>query len=84
MMDGGMMGMMGLWMLLVVLVFIALVVGGVYLLVRAIRGDGAEGHGDARGRTASRSDALAILEERYARGEIDAEDFEERRRTLRA
>lgn len=83
MMDGGSIGgMMLIFMLLVVLVFLALIVGGVYLLVRAIRGDGERSRHDDLGRVPPRSNALAILEERYARGEIDREEFEERRRTL--
>jgi len=39
------------------------------------------GHRCRRRRGAS--DALAILEERFARGEIDAQEFEERRKALR-
>jgi len=37
------------------------------------------GHGHSRD-----SDALDILNERYARGEINAVEYEERRRVLRA
>lgn len=82
MMDGGGMMGMGIWMLFVALVFIALIAGGVYLLVRAIRGGGGRAGSDHMGRVAPRSNALSILEERYARGEIDREEFDERRRTL--
>jgi len=32
--------------------------------------------------TATNDSALAVLRERFARGEIDAEEFEQRRRTL--
>lgn len=74
-------GMMWLGMLVVVLLSLALVVGGVYLLARAVRGDGHRTP-DERPPSAPTSQARAILEERYARGEIDREEFDERRRTL--
>jgi putative membrane protein len=38
--------------------------------------------GGGPGKTASRKTSLEILEERFARGEIDREDFEERKRLL--
>lgn len=81
-MFDGWWGAMGLMMLLVMLVFLTLIVGGVYLLVRALRGEAHRSVYEGPDRTASRSNALSILEERYARGEIDREEFEERRRTL--
>jgi putative membrane protein len=56
------------------LVVLALVVGGTVLLVRAV--------GDRGERGPTGSTALGLLEERYARGEIDREEFEERRRVL--
>lgn len=58
-----------LWMLLVL-------VGVVLLVVWGVRQIGGAGVGPGRSR------ALEILEERYARGEIDREDFETRRRDL--
>lgn len=85
MMHGGQTMPMGEWMSWMMWVFmmvawivvVAAVVGGILLVVRAVRGDG--GDSDA-GR--SRSPALDILEERYARGEIDSDEFNERRRAL--
>jgi putative membrane protein len=68
---------MGWGMLVPSLVLLGLVVLGVVLLVRAL----APGKGSER-QTATRPEALRILEERYARGEIDEREFEERRRTL--
>ncbi len=60
---------------LMIIAFVATVVVGVVLLVRRF-GPSAAPHGPAA-RT-----SLDILEERFARGEIDAEEFEARRRVL--
>jgi putative membrane protein len=54
-----------------------LVVVIVLLVVWITRGSGPPSTGGGR------DDALRILEERFARGEIDREEFEARRRTLR-
>ena len=70
--DGG----WGFGMMLVMLVFLALIVVGIVFVVRSFS-DG--------GRTLPRSGgnrALDILDERFARGELDREEYEERRRTL--
>jgi len=58
------------------LLFIAAVV---VLVVLAVRWLGGTGGATPR---ASQSRALEILKERFARGEIDKEEFEERRRAL--
>jgi putative membrane protein len=71
--DGG---WWGVGMVLVALLFLALVVVGVVLAARPSSRDGHE----TRGSDDSR--ALDILEERYARGEIDQSEYEERRRAL--
>lgn len=70
----------GGWMFfgpLMMIVFIALIVFFVILLVRWL-GDHRNG-----GRTTSEARALEILKERFARGEIDKEEYEERCRILR-
>lgn len=53
------------------LVFVAAIIVGVVYLIR--RSTGAAG---------TRTSALSILEERYARGEIDRDEFLERRAIL--
>ncbi len=58
------------------IVFIALIVGVVVLVVRWL----GVGGGPAQG--SKPKAALEILEERFARGEIDKDEFEERRRAL--
>ena len=68
MMFGGLM-MLAFWVLIIVLVV---------LLVRWLIGPQA----GERGARAEASSALRILEERFARGEIDREEFEERKRLL--
>lgn len=57
------------------ILFIAAIAIAVVLVVRAL-GGGRSARGDARS-------ALDILDERFARGEIDREDYEERKRVLR-
>jgi putative membrane protein len=69
-------GWWGFGMVFVSLLFLALIVVGVVLVVRSLP----EG-----GRTARRPQgnrALEILDERFARGEIDREEYAERRRIL--
>lgn len=59
---------------LMMILFLALPVAAVVLLIRWL--------GGSRGSASPGQTPLDILRERYARGEIDKEEFEERRRTL--
>lgn len=70
----------GGWMFLgplMMIVFIVAIVAAVVLIFRWLGG----GHGAAPPTTPGRT-PLDILKERFARGEIDKEEFEERRRVL--
>jgi putative membrane protein len=67
-------GSMTWMMLLPALFFVALVVGGIALVRRLWSPDNV---------TPGDGSALRILEERYARGEIDRDEFNERREHLR-
>jgi putative membrane protein len=62
------------WVLMIL--FWAIVIAAVIVLVKWLFAD--SGHGDRRG---SKS-ALDILKERYARGEIGREEFEQKKREL--
>ncbi len=65
---------------LMMLVFVAVVI---VLLVLAVRWLGGAGHGAvAPPHPHPEKTPLDILEERFARGEIDKDEFEERRRIL--
>jgi putative membrane protein len=71
----------GPWMFigpLMMIVFLAAIVAVIVLVVRWLGGPGhGTGQHPASGRT-----PLDILKERFARGEIDKEEYEERRRLL--
>jgi putative membrane protein len=64
----------GLVMMLMMLVFWGLVIAGLVVGLRWLIGQ----------RPAHRDEALEILRQRYARGEIDRQEFEARRRDLGA
>lgn len=68
--------MMGWAWLILWLVFLAVLIVGVVFLIRSLDDGGRAGSGG------SASSALQILEERFARGEIDRDEFEERRKIL--
>jgi len=70
-------GAWGLGMLLLMLAFWGLVIAGIVLLIRWLVGVGG---GPGAGRGPDR--ALEILRERYARGEINKDEFEAKRRDL--
>ena len=72
--EYGWMPMMGFGMLFMVLFWVVLIVG-VVLIVRWFLGPS----GFTRGES-----ALEILKKRYARGEIDQQEFEEKKRDLLA
>jgi putative membrane protein len=63
---------------LMMIAFVAAIVVVVVLVMRALGG----GHGGPGRTTPTGKTPLDILEERFARGEIDAQEFEERRRVL--
>lgn len=71
--DGG---AWGLLMVLAALVFLSLLIAGVVLVARSFSESGRGQDGPSGNR------ALQILDERFARGEIDQADYEERRRVL--
>lgn len=64
-----------LWLLVWLLILVAVVVGGVYLALHLLRD---------QDRGAGIDNALTVLRQRYARGEIDEEEFEERASRLTA
>jgi putative membrane protein len=71
---GGMAGMGGLFGIVMMLIMIALIAAVVALIWRAIN--------PGRDRSLAADSALAILRERYAKGEIDKTEYDERRRAL--
>lgn len=75
-------GWLGAILGLIILLLIIAVLGAVLAyLVRALRRPSPSAT-PAVGGHGSTTQALQILDERYARGEIDQEDYEQRRRVL--
>ena len=75
MMGGG----WGIFMFIFMLIFLALIIGAVVLLVRYLSPHSAHSQTKA---SSSSEDALEILRRRYARGEIQKAEFEEKRKDL--
>ena len=79
--DSSMHPMMFMWgagslvMMVMMLVFWGLVIAGLILGVRWVAG---------QGRGEGRDEALEILRQRYARGDIDKQEFDARKRDLGA
>lgn len=78
MMDRMMEG--GAWDVTVVLLWFVVLAVAVAVVVLAYKVMA----GPAQGPRVGSDDARRILDERYARGEIDPDEYEERRRTLQA
>ncbi|HET7873971.1 MAG TPA: SHOCT domain-containing protein [Methylomirabilota bacterium] len=68
-------GVWGLGMMLMMLVFWGVVIAGVIIAIRWFLRQTGQQHADT---------ALQILRQRYARGEIDKDEFESRKRDLTA
>jgi putative membrane protein len=73
----------GLFGLLVFLIFIAVIVWVILTVARERQHRHGHHHGWGPGPTGPSSDALKILNERFARGEINAEEYTERRDLLK-
>lgn len=71
-------GMMGGYGIMGILFWIVIIVGGVFLVKYLMQNGDKGGHSGTSG-----TSALDILEQRYARGEIDQEEFEAKKRELR-
>jgi len=87
--NGGWGGAWGVIMIVVMLAVLALIVVGIVLLVRALtrhdyspRDYWDEGRRQPPQETGPSRTAMSVLEDRYARGEIDREEFLRRKQDL--
>ena len=72
----GAFGVGGILMMLMMLLFWGLVIVGVFYAIRALSGNTGPVHYETK------STALETLKERYARGDISTEEYEEKKRAL--
>lgn len=70
-------GMGWFWIILMALFWVAVIVGIIFLIMWLFVSIGAKGHG-----TTSEDSPLEILKRRYARGEINKEEFEAKKKDL--
>ena len=63
----------GIGMMLMMVIFWGLIITGLFVAIRWLLGQSRHGHTDT---------ALEILRQRYAKGEINKEEFETRKRDL--
>jgi putative membrane protein len=72
-------GFGGFWMAAIMILVLGLIIWGVVALVRRTSGVGCCGHASASQHSDS---AMEILKKRYASGEINKEEFEEKKKNL--
>ena len=77
----GMWGMGGFGGMIMMILFWAVIIVGAILIIRYFTA-GHGGAGQVDGPISRERDPLEILKERYAKGEIDSQEFEERKRIL--
>lgn len=82
MMHGNGWDHMGSWGWIGMLMMLAFWFGAIWLIVWAITGSRRARTTDGEQRTGSSDQSMTILRERFARGEITADEFEQTRRTL--
>lgn len=64
------------------LIFWGLIIWAIIALVRGVSGGGCCGIGHGNGNGQKTDNAMNILKERYAKGEISKEDFEKMKKDL--
>lgn len=78
----GQFGPMGWVGPIMMILFWGLIVVGIVVLIRYLSVQTRNAGGTGTSSRGAGTDALAILRERFARGEIDAAEFEEKKRVL--
>ncbi len=79
----GMWGTGGFGMMIMMIFFWAIIIIGAILVIRYFTaGHGGISAGKGGGPIANERDPLEILRERYAKGEIDSQEYEERKKVL--